>query len=233
MHTRDGRQFLEINSDNLDHPARPNERVRFFEKQEIHYSPNGVIGVKAFPRQKMAIRLMLAPRSAMQSIHPYLEIHKESRNLPGSKFSGIRKANLETPSLEDFIELVDCSLACYGHFSLSRLEGYGRGTEGLVFGMGATTGATMGSRTGVVIGSGPTGGWTGVGVSPEPEVEAYWCSYNLANISVRFAIDYSISLFQFGCSDPGFGDLPEMVSIRRGSITTGVLQLEEGAAHRD
>ncbi|GJZ23820.1 hypothetical protein Tco_0561279, partial [Tanacetum coccineum] len=28
-------------------------------------------------------------------------------------------------------------------------------------GTGATTGATMGSRTGVVIGSGPTGGWTG------------------------------------------------------------------------
>ncbi|GKB42188.1 hypothetical protein Tco_0887130 [Tanacetum coccineum] len=38
-------------------------------------------------------------------------------------------------------------------FSLSRLEGYGRETEGLVFG----TGATMGSKTG----SGPTGGWTG------------------------------------------------------------------------
>ncbi|GKG25993.1 hypothetical protein Tco_0399139, partial [Tanacetum coccineum] len=35
---------------------------------------------------------------------------------------------------------------------------YGRETEGLVFGTGATTGATVGSRTGVVIGSGPTGG---------------------------------------------------------------------------
>ncbi|GJS17722.1 hypothetical protein Tco_0412194 [Tanacetum coccineum] len=34
-------------------------------------------------------------------------------------------------------------------------------TVGLVFSTGATTGATMGSRTGVVIGSGPTGGWTG------------------------------------------------------------------------
>ncbi|GKA94317.1 hypothetical protein Tco_0816355 [Tanacetum coccineum] len=37
-------------------------------------------------------------------------------------------------------------------------RGYGRETEGLVFGTGATTGATMGSKTGVVIGSGPTGG---------------------------------------------------------------------------
>ncbi|GJS88582.1 hypothetical protein Tco_0823369 [Tanacetum coccineum] len=31
----------------------------------------------------------------------------------------------------------------------------------IVFGTGSNNRATMGSRTGVVIGSGPTGGWTG------------------------------------------------------------------------
>ncbi|GJX45434.1 hypothetical protein Tco_0262110 [Tanacetum coccineum] len=47
------------------------------------------------------------------------------------------------------------------HWKFEHFKGYGRETKGLVFGTGATTGATMGSRTGVVIGSGPTGGWTG------------------------------------------------------------------------
>ncbi|GJR13352.1 hypothetical protein Tco_0796004 [Tanacetum coccineum] len=72
------------------------------------------------------------------------------------------KANLETLLLRFHRNFPICSLADYALFIIyHRLEGYGRETEGLVFGTGATTGATMGSRTGVVIGSGPTGGWTG------------------------------------------------------------------------
>ncbi|GJT09280.1 hypothetical protein Tco_0856322 [Tanacetum coccineum] len=101
-----------------------------------------------------------------------------------------------------------------------------------MFGTGVTTGAIMGSRTGVVIGSGPTGGWTGavlceqegsigplsprfgftteeVGIGgsvPDPEVEAVLAVTNLANISVRL----SLVIVQFVCfdlhaSDPRFG----------------------------
>ncbi|GJU44004.1 hypothetical protein Tco_1201270 [Tanacetum coccineum] len=135
----------------------------------------------------------------MRSHSSILEMdHKEIRQLAGvSKFwsrgefgahktRASEKANLETHLFEifnricRFVHLLDYTET--GLFSLSRLEGYGRETEGLVYGTGATTGST----TGVVIGSGPTGGWTGallleqkgaLGplsplVSLDPEVEA-------------------------------------------------------------
>ncbi|GJU84000.1 hypothetical protein Tco_1291546 [Tanacetum coccineum] len=52
----------------------------------------------------------------------------------GHQNKSIRKANLETTSLEDFIEILsNCFIAYYCSFHYHRLEGYGRETEGLVF----------------------------------------------------------------------------------------------------
>ncbi|GJY06986.1 hypothetical protein Tco_0374040 [Tanacetum coccineum] len=111
---------------------------------------------------------MLAPRSA-NAKHSSIPGNSQGiRNLPGSpsflgnlfKMTAEQCSFIEVRARQGSLEVRATSLDLR-LFSLSRLEGYGRETEGLVFGTGATTGATMGSKTGVVIGSGPTGGWTG------------------------------------------------------------------------
>ncbi|GJS59174.1 hypothetical protein Tco_0401098 [Tanacetum coccineum] len=100
----------------------------------------------------------------MLSIHPSLEIQRNQgtcRRSP-SKFSGKivqddRYPNMFTSSI------VRARQGFIGKFEpLSVVLFIPKCIEFVdLFGTGATTGATMGSRTGVVIGSGPTGGWTG------------------------------------------------------------------------
>ncbi|GJR96686.1 hypothetical protein Tco_0268860 [Tanacetum coccineum] len=155
----------------------------------------GRSGSESFSQTENGIRLMLAPRSA-NAKHSSSGNSQGIRNLPGSPSFWVtcqddrdhmfihRVLRLEQGSLEvratsvsfslfpNFIEFVDLVISIeYGSF-FSCSKRYGKvKTEGLVFGTGATTGATMGSKTRVVIGSGLTGGLEGAVLCEQRRVQ--------------------------------------------------------------
>ncbi|GJS68098.1 hypothetical protein Tco_0682663 [Tanacetum coccineum] len=117
---------------------------------------------------------MLAPDRSAKAKHSSIpEIHKNhelagSPSFPGNLFQDDRrnnsrdaklalkqdkrKANLETHFYEDFKEFVGfVHYNDYSSFHYHALEDMEEKLKVLVFGTGATIGATMGSKTGVVI----------------------------------------------------------------------------------
>ncbi|GJT58043.1 hypothetical protein Tco_0993097 [Tanacetum coccineum] len=173
--------------------ARDQRKSRLFEKQVIHLSPMELGG-----RMKMWQQIMLCPRSA-NAKHSSIPGNSQGiRNLPGSpsflgnlfKMTAEQCSFIEVRARQGSLEVRATSLELGSfHYLRSHALDMEEITEGLVvLARLLQLVQSMGSRTGVVIGSGPTGGWNGcsllvnklgctwslrhLGSVPDPEVDA-------------------------------------------------------------